>query len=116
MNVWDLITSNFPLVATIVVFVAAMVLRERSRAWFEWANETLFMAFDNAEKRGILEGLPGVDKLEHYLNIWRQAYREQFGREPSENDMIYAVNKATELAKKEKTVREKVAGLANPKL
>ncbi len=109
------ILDNFAVVATIVLFVAGIVLRERKRAWFEWANETLFMAFDNAEKRGILEGLNGADKLQHYLNIWRQAYREQFGKEPSGNAMIYAINKAAELSKQEKEIREKVAALANPK-
>lgn len=109
------ILENFTVVATIVLFIAGIVLRERKRAWFEWANETLFMAFDNAEKRGILEGLPGVEKLEHYLNIWRQVYREQFGREPNETDMIYAINKASELARREKEIREKVAVLADPK-
>ena len=114
--VLEWIMDNFTVVATIVLFIAGIVLRERKRAWFEWANETLFMAFDNAEKRGILEGLPAADKLEHYLNIWRQAYREQFGREPSEQAMLYAMNKAAELSNKEKTIREKVADLANPKL
>lgn len=109
------ILDNFAVVATIVVFVAGIVLRERKRAWFEWANETLFMAFDNAEKKGILEGLSGADKLRHYLNIWRQAYMERFGREPSETDMNYAINRATELAKREKEIRAMVASLANPK-
>lgn len=115
MNVWDLITSNFPLVATIVVFVAAMVLRERNRAWFQWANETLFMAFDNAEKRGLLEGLPGQEKLTHYLGIWRQAYVERFGKEPDENMMQFAIDKAAELSKKEKSVRQTIEALSNPK-
>lgn len=109
------ILDNFAVVATIVLFVAGIVLRERKRAWFEWANETLFLAFDNAEKRGILEGIPDIAKLQHYLNIWRQVYREQFGKEPSESEMTYAINKATELAKREKEIREKVAALASPK-
>lgn len=109
------ILENFALVATIVMFVAGIVLRERKRAWFEWANETLFMAFDSAEKKGILEGLSGADKLRHYLSIWRQAYEERFGKQPSEADMTYAINKATELAKREKEIREMVASLANPK-
>lgn len=113
--VLEWILEHFTVVATIVLFIAGIVLRERQRAWFEWANETLFMAFDNAEKRGILEGLPAADKLEHYLNIWRQVYREQFGREPSEDAMMYAINKAAELSQKEKQIREKVAVLANPK-
>lgn len=109
------ILDNFTVVATIVLFVAGIVLRERQRSWFEWANETLFMAFDNAEKRGLLEGLPGAEKLEHYLNIWRKAYWERFGKEPGESDMAYAINKATELAKREKEIREMVASLASPK-
>lgn len=109
------ILDNFAVVATIVLFVAGIILRERQRAWFEWANETLFLAFDNAEKRGLLEGLSGADKLRHYLNIWRQAYREQFGEEPSESAINYAINRAAELSKQEKEIREKVAALANPK-
>lgn len=107
--------DNFAVVATIVLFVAGIVLRERQRAWFEWANETLFLAFDNAEKRGLLEGLPGAEKLEHYLTIWRKAYWERFGEEPSESAMTYAINRAAELSKQEKEIREKVAALANPK-
>lgn len=111
----DWILDNFTVIATIVLFVAGIILRERKRAWFEWANETLFLAFDNAEKKGILEGLAGVDKLRHYLNIWRQVYREQFGTDPSEADIIYAINKAAEWSNREKEIREMVDALANPK-
>lgn len=107
--------DNFSVVATIVLFIAGIVLRERRRAWFEWANEVLFMAFDSAEKRGILEGIPDIAKLQHYLDIWRHEYRKQFGKDPSEADMMYAVTRAAELSQREKQIREMVAVLADPK-
>lgn len=109
------ILENFAIVATVVIFIAGIVLRERKRAWFEWANETLFLAFDNAEKRGLLEGLPGKEKLTHYLGIWRRGYVERFGKEPDENMMQFAIDKAAELSKKEKSVRQTVEALSNPK-
>lgn len=111
----EFLLDNFSLVVTVVLFVAAALLTGKRRAWFEWANETLFLAFDNAEQRGLLEGLKGQEKLTHYLTIWRQAYAERFGKEPDQKAMEYAVNKAAELASKEKTVRQKVESLANPK-
>jgi len=46
--------ENFALVATIVAFAAAFLLTGKRRAYFEWANEVLFLAFDNAEKKGLL--------------------------------------------------------------
>jgi len=107
--------ENFVLVATIVAFVAAFLLTEKRRAYFEWANETLFLAFDNAEKRGLLDGWTGADKLRHYLGIWRQAYIDRFGKEPGEDAVEFAINKAAELAIKEKSVKATVEGLANPK-
>ena len=107
--------ENFVLVATIVAFVAAFLLTGKRRAYFEWANEILFLAFDNAEKRGLLDGWTGADKLRHYLGIWRQAYIDRFGKEPGEEEMQFAINKAADLARKEKSIKEIVEGLANPK-
>lgn len=107
--------ENFALVATIVAFAAAFLLTGKRRAYFEWANEILFLAFDNAEKRGILDGWSGADKLRHYLGIWRQAYLERFGKEPGEEEMQFAINKAAELAIKEKRIKATVEELANPK-
>ncbi len=110
--------ENFALVATIIAFAAAFLLTGKRRAYFEWANEILFLAFDNAEKRGLLDGWSAADKLRHYLEIWRQAYIDRFGREPGEEAMQFAINKAAELARKEKGIKELVEGvegLANPK-
>ena len=107
--------ENFALVATIIAFAAAFLLTGKRRAYFEWANEILFLAFDNAEKRGLLDGWSAADKLRHYLEIWRQAYIDRFGREPGEEEMQFAINKAAELARKEKSIKEVVEGLANPK-
>lgn len=111
----ELILNNWELVVTIIMFAAAILLKGKQRAWFEWANETLDLAFDNAEKKGLLEGIGGADKLQHYLNIWRQAYRERFGTDPTEQAITYAVNRAASLAEKEKTIA-KIGELANPKV
>lgn len=107
--------ENFVLVVTVVAFAAAFLLTGKRRAYFEWANETLFLAFDNAEKKGLLDGWSGADKLRHYLGIWRQVYIERFGKEPGEEAMQFAINKAAELASKEKSIKTIVEGLANPK-
>lgn len=107
--------ENFTLVATIVAFTAAFLLTGKQREYFEWANEILFLAFDNAEKKGLLDGWSGADKLRHYLGIWRQAYLERFGKEPGEEAMQFAINKAAELAIKEKSIKATVERLANPK-
>lgn len=107
--------ENFVLVATIVAFTASFLLTGKRRAYFDWANETLFLAFDNAEKKGLLDGWSGADKLRHYLGIWRQAYMDRFGKEPGEEAIQFAINKAAELASKEKSIKATVEGLANPK-
>ena len=107
--------ENFALVATIVAFAVAFLLTGKRRAYFEWANEVLFLAFDNAEKKGLLEGWSGADKLRHYLGIWRQIYIERFGKEPGAEEMQFAINKAAELAIKEKSIKATVERFANPK-
>jgi len=78
----------------------------KGRAYFEWANEVLFLAFDNAEKKGLLDGWSGADKLRHYLGIWRQAYLERFGKEPGEEEMQFAINKAAELALRKRVLKQ----------
>lgn len=111
----DFLLNNLSTVAVVVLFIAAAFLSGKRRAYFEWANETLFLAFDNAEKRGLIDDIPGSDKLRHYLNIWRNAYRERFGKDPDEKKIAFAIERAADLAQKEKSVRAVVESLSNPK-
>lgn len=108
--------DNFTTIAMAVLFILGIVLRERKRAAFEVLNETIFFAFDSAEQRGVLEGIPGIQKFSHYMKVWRGLYEEQFGRPPEEKEIAYAARKAGELAEKEKSVREMVEEMARPKL
>jgi hypothetical protein len=110
----EFLQDNIALVLTLVAFVAALVLRGKRRAWFEWANETAFLAFDNAEKKGLIEGLPGSEKLRHYMNLWRSEYVKRFGEEPDEKTLKFAEKKAAELAVKEKQIRANVEAFSDP--
>ena len=82
---------------------------DKEENWWTWFNEVAFFAFDNAEKKGILEGLPGEEKLKHYLEIYRAEYLRKWGTEPSEMQIAMATARAAELSAKEGVFRE-----ANP--
>lgn len=114
-SVLEFVLNNFELIATVILMVIGAVLGGRRLAWFQWANEVLFLAFDQAEKRGLLEGIKGSDKLAYYLAIWREAYMKRYGEEPNSKAMQYAVNKAAELAQKEKTIKQTIVSLSDPK-
>lgn len=110
----EFLQDNIEIVLTLVAFVAALVLHGRRRAWFEWANETAFLAFDNAEKLGLIEGWSGAEKLRHYMNLWRSEYVKRFGEEPDEKALEFAATRAAELAVKEKRIRASVEALSDP--
>lgn len=108
--IWQFILDNWGMVAGIILMVIGVVLTGKKLAYFRWANEVLFFAWAEAEKQGILEGIKGVDKLEHYLMIWKAKYQEKFGTdEVPTTEMGRAVKIAVDLSAKEKVHR-----LANP--
>lgn len=115
MNIGEILLNNFPLIATLVALAAAALLVGKNRSKFEWINETLFLAFDNAEKKGLLEGWSGAEKLQHYLSIWRRAYEDKFGTPPTDKIIDIAVKKAEELSQKEKSISQIVDEMSNPK-
>lgn len=106
MTVLKLVLEHFDTIATIAMIVAGVIFTGKKLAWWQWANEITFLAFDAAEKKGLLEGIKGADKLAYYLSIWREAYMKKYGTEPTEKALTFAVNKATELAQKEKILRQ----------
>lgn len=108
--IWQFILDNWGMVAGVILMVVGVVLTGKKLAYFRWANEVLFFAWAEAEKQGILEGIKGVEKLEHYLQIWKAKYQERFGTEglPAA-EIDRAVRIADDLSAKEKVHR-----LANP--
>ena len=115
MELLERILDNFELVATLVAFAAALFLSGKNRSYWRWVNETLFLAWDSAEKYGILEDWKGAEKLEHYLRIWREEYEKRFGEPPNEKMIQHAIKTATNLSEREKAIRTMVNEWANPK-
>jgi hypothetical protein len=101
----DFITQNWELLVTVLFVVLAFVLTGKRKAWFSWFNEAIFFAFDSAEKKGLLEGIKGADKLRHFLTVYRDQYTKRFGTEPTSNQLAEAAAKANELSIKEKVIR-----------
>lgn len=104
-----LLTNNWEMVMLVVLTILAAVLTGNRLDWWKWFNETTFFAWDNAEKKGLLEGIKGADKLHHYLTIYRAQYLKKFGAPPTDGTIEQAVLKAAELSAKEKVIR-----LSNP--
>jgi len=100
-----LLTDNWETVLLIVFTVLAISITGRRLAWWKWFNETVFYAWDSAEKKGLLEGIKGVDKLNHYLEVYRKQYEKKWGAPPAEGTIEQAVLKAAELSAKEKILR-----------
>lgn len=105
----SLLVDNWELVLTVVLFILAAILNDKRLAWWKWFNETAFLAWDNAEKKGLLEGLKGKEKLDHYIAVYRAEYIKKFGAPPTEGTIEQATLKAEELSTKEKVIR-----LSNP--
>lgn len=101
----DFILNNFSLISMIVLAIVAIVLGQKRMAFWQWFNETAFIAFALAETHGILEGLKGADKLKHYLEIYKAEYEKKFGKAPGFEDIQQAEAKAAELALKEKEIK-----------
>lgn len=97
--------EHFGLVVTIALALVAVVLGKKQMAWWQWFNETTFMAFSLAETYGVLEGNPGLMKLHHFIEIYRQEYIKKWGKEPDEMAKDKAAQAAAELALLEKEVR-----------
>lgn len=103
--------ANWELVLAAVFAVLTVVLTQKRKVWWEWFHEVAFFAWDSAEKRGLLEGIKGEEKLRHYLEVYRAQYAKRWGKPPAESDLVVAAEKAAELSAKEKVIR-----LANPPL
>lgn len=104
-TVWNLILGNWQQAVLLLFFVLAMVLVGRRLLWWQWFNEVAFFAWDSAEKKGLLEGLKGMDKLRHYIEVYRSQYIQKWGTPPTEGTLERAVLKAAELSAKEKVIR-----------
>lgn len=108
--IWQFVLDNWGLTVTIILMIVGVVFTGKRLAYFKWANEVLFFAWAEAEKQGILEGIKGHEKLEHYLMIWKAKYQEKFGADELPGSEIdRAVKVAVDLSAKEKVHR-----LANP--
>lgn len=105
----DLLINNWPLVVSILMMVATVVLTARNRAWFVWFNETAWFAYTQAEKQGLLQNWSGKQKLDHYMTIWHDAYLKKFGTTPTPALISQAVAKAQQLS-----LQDKVQKLVNP--
>lgn len=101
----EFLFNNWELVATVTLLVVGVFFAGKRMAYFKWANETLFFAWDQAEKLGIAQDLPAYAKIDHYLSIWRRKYVEKFGKEPGPKEMAQAHVVAAELSVKEKAYR-----------
>lgn len=100
-----LMLDHWESMLAIIIFALALVLTGRRLVWFRWFNEIAFFAWDNAEKKGLLEGLKGAEKLQHYLGIYRAQYEKKWGTEPTNSAIARAEVKAAELSAKEKVIR-----------
>lgn len=104
-SVLEFLSNNWEVVVAVVIFVLAVILRGRQLAWFQWFNEVSFLAWDQAEKKGLLDGWRGAEKLRIYLEIWRREYEKKWGDPPTEGTIEQAKVKAAELSQLEKTIR-----------
>ncbi len=97
--------DNFGLVLTGVFALLAVILTQQRLTWWQWFHEVAFFAWDAAEKRGLLEGIKGEDKLRHYLEVYRTQYGKKWGEQPTERHLAKAAERAAELSAKEKVIR-----------
>lgn len=117
----ELLTDNILLmIFTVVISLVAAFLGIRGgaryQAWFKWANETAFFAWHNAETKGLLEGIKGADKFAHYMRIWEEAYKAQYGEEMDDKAVEFATKEAERLSKVDKELKAQVKALADPKV
>jgi len=101
----SMLTDNWEVALVILLTILAVVLTGKRLAWWKWFNEIAFYAWDSAEKKGLLEGIKGADKLNHYLAIYRAQYVKKWGAPPTEGTIEQAKMKAAELSAKEKIIR-----------
>jgi hypothetical protein len=97
--------DNLSLVLTGVFALLAVILTQQRLTWWQWFHEVAFFAWDAAEKRGLLEGIKGEDKLRHYLEVYRTQYGKKWGEQPTERHLAKAAERAAELSAKEKVIR-----------
>ena len=99
------LAEHFSVVVFFLLVLLGLVLGEKQLAWKRWISETLFFAWAEAERQGILHGWEGREKLDYYLTIVHEQYRKREHKEIPDNLVSYAFEQAEELSIKDKVIR-----------
>lgn len=100
----ELITNNIDLILSGIAIIAGLVAGGRYLRYYKIVAEVAFSVWAVVEKHGVDKNLKGGQKLSAFIETWRQAHMNKFGKAPTVKAEKVALAKATDLSVKDKII------------